>query len=303
MSVSKKGFLTTIKWVLIGVVFCITIISIFIMVYASQYDESYHSSYGLEDEFKTLQFYSNTRTALLKIGFSDTGLIVPWVEGQQQKIYEDGIKKITTLDAERLYWDYEFYIAPYKGEFLARDRISNNRQRLKQAINIITEYSKLNIMDKDSAQHNSFEHIAISFFFAYYDYPLLGFASWQDNKHITISAWNGFNKYISFYPMTKKDNIAIKSLFAMRLIDTVAGIIAYKWDDAKLACDDELVSVYQKLHENITDLTKPLINTLAKDDVPDDKLKKMNIYELSKYQVKAEKTLTEKCNLDLQNNK
>ncbi len=97
MSVSKKGFLTTIKWVLIGVVFCITIISIFIMVYASQYDESYHSSYGLEDEFKTLQFYSNTRTALLKIGFSDTGLIVPWVEGQQQKIYEDGIKKITTL--------------------------------------------------------------------------------------------------------------------------------------------------------------------------------------------------------------
>jgi hypothetical protein len=283
----------------IGFVFFITIAFLLIFESIKQYDVSYKSSYGLEDQFKTLKIYTNTRTALLKIGFSDTGLIVPWIEEEQRKIYENGIKKIPVINTERLSWDYEFYIAPYKGEFLARDRISNHRQRLTQAINIITEYSKLNINDKDLIEANSFEHIAISFFFIFYDYPLSGFSTWQENKKISILAWNGFNKYAHYYPVIKEDNIAVKSLFALRLIDTAAGIIGYKWDDAKLACDDELISTYQKLRTNIMDLTKPLINKLADDGVPNDKLEKMNINELSRHQGKAEEILKEKCKINL----
>jgi len=299
MRILKK----VIKKLLIGLLIATVISGLVFIKFINQYDETYKSSYGLEDQFKTLEFYTNTRTALLKIGFSDTGLIVPWIEEQERKIYEDGVRKIPVVNVERLSWDYEFYIAPYKGEFLARDRISNHKQRLIQATNIVTEYSKLNADDRSLIEPNSFEHIAISFFFVFYDYPLLGFSTWQENKRLTILAWSGFNKYAAYYPVIKNDNIAIKSLFAMRLVDTAAGIIGYKWDDAKLACDDELISTYKNLRTNIKDLTKPLVNKLSEDGVSNDKLEKINIYALSRYQVKAEEMLKEKCNFDLNHTK
>lgn len=274
----------------------IIILLCFIILQNKQQELPYISGYGLDDKYKTLKYYSNIRSILLKVGLSDKGGALSWLEEKQKYIYKSAIVKIPENSPERINWDYAFHIYPYANTSKENGEIKDNLEKIKQAVKIINKYPEIDnydikvkqeILERLSLKNNAFEHIVGSLNFALYNYPLKDSISAPDLANLISTAWAGYVVYTARYSLEKNRDSFRE--FPIKLLNSANEIISYSWEDARLNCQHNLLLTRQGLKQNIfaiidvsygqkptldkKDITKNLYNGGQNDFVAEEKIK------------------------------